>query len=933
MVNKTQNILEAVAIHGRTIPDSERASFFLYAKIMSWPEKRVPLLYLSQDITYLPQSTRIYVLNNDGTAPEETAATIALGIPVFESYEIISPESSPFQLSDEYRRSQQNFSQKYEHSSSLSSPIVFRDSPTFSRRTGLSSLPTQEIVDDIDNIDTVRRRSSSLFSIRSAMLPKTQSMESQKVRSNTDSPLKSKRNSHNCLSFSKNRLAGDEFLKNFCLLSSEKKENKRKLCEQKKKIINADRLPEGHSKISKVENSSIEKLESDMFINNSDFFNTKCDESLQTVDTDELTTGFCKYVPQVATVELEDMILYVYFPTNQIKEILIEIEFVSVIHEATDLGADGRCYCLNLQCLPICQNPASVRFDLQKVNNKNIHLSDTQIVTENLEEGVDKSIIDIIDLTHENLEKRSWQCFWQVHLDAFDYDYPGTLNVQTRVDIRPMRNAVVVGFSSNITFLEHDIHLSKNVLNIGLIQKFHIYGPPGLQFVAIKSMGILHWKCDGIPIKNIESDIESNSIQSDIYDYVIRITRKKEYGLSDLLIESEIIIPEPLSTLVFASCLHIPYFKIDSEIIQFMKTSLPLISYLVHPEMQTGWKLISSDKDDLLEDGSRVLEYQRISNDSGPLDIHIEKLSPLKMLKETLYLNSENYIDSVDIEIFSLSVSQYCLFYRVLIIDPCICDNILLHFKHDSNPSFITLNGRKMSSGVYSRFNGDVYVLADDWLYKDSFLRFEIGWIKDISNHNLDKLNLPVLPNNGIKNMTITVDSDFGKIMEFSSEKYTDYKLRTNKISKRNISSSVASSISILKLNSKKNLNKRKKELAWGKLIFRIFFVIFLFFFIPFLNSIHSFDKLKMQINRSLDISQRFKNTCLDSTTLITINELSQRLNNYELYIKNLENVVTENSNCCRNFIANSSNVILKNGNNMWFAERRRFKKMFKWYD
>ncbi|KTW28248.1 uncharacterized protein T551_02667 [Pneumocystis jirovecii RU7] len=914
MVNKTQNILEAIAIHGRTIPDSERASFFLYAKIMSWPGRRVSLLHLSQDITYLPQSTRIYVLNNDGTAPEETAATIALGIPVFESYEIMSPESSPFQLSDEYRRSQQNFSQKYERSSSLSSPIVLRDSPMFCGRTGLSSLPTQEIVENTENVDTVRRRSSSLFSIRSAILPKTQCVESQKARSNTDSPLKSKRNSHNPISFSKNRFAGDEFLRNFCLLSSEKKENKRKLCEQKKIITDTDRLPDDHSKISK-ENSFTEKLESDVFTNDSNFFNTKCDESLQTVDTDELTTGFSKYAPQIATVELEDMVLYVYFPTNQIKEILIEIEFVSVIHEATDLGADGRCYCLNLQCLPNCQNPASVRFDLQKVNNKNIHLSDTQIVTENLEEGIDKSIIDVIDLTHENLEKRSWQCFWQVHLDAFDYEYPGTLNVQTKVDIRPMRNAVVVGFSSNIIFLEQDINLSKNMLNMGLIQRFHIYGPPELQFVAIKSMGILHWKCDRIPVKNNESDLEAISTQPDIYDYVIRITRKKEYGLSDLLIESEVIIPEPLSTLVLASCLHIPYFKIDSEIIQFMKTSLPLISYLIDPEMQTGWKLISSSKDDLL-DGSRVLEYQRISNDSGSLDIHIEKLSPLKMLKEALYLNSENYIDNVDIEIFSLSVLQYCLLY-----------------KHDSNPSFITLNGRKMSSGVYSRFNGDIYVLADDWLYKDSFLKFEIGWVKDISNHNLDRLNLPVLPNNGIKNMTITVDSDFGKIIEFNSDKDIDSKLKVNKISKRNISSSVVSSISILKINTKKDINKRKKELTRKKLIFRIFFVIFLFFLIPFLNSTHSLNKLKMKINRSLDIFQRFKNTYSDSTILITINELNQRLNNYELYIRNLENIISENSNCCRNFTTNSSDkVVSKNGNNMWFAERQRFKKMFEWY-
>ncbi|KAG4304996.1 hypothetical protein PORY_001671 [Pneumocystis oryctolagi] len=927
--NMLETVLEAVAIHGQTVPDSEQASFFLYAKVLSWPEKKVPLLYLSQDITYLPQSTRIYTLNSDGTAPEEGAATIALGIPVFESCEEgMSVESSPFQLSEEYRRSQQSCLPKYNDCSPLSSPIALHGSPISCGRTGLSSLPIQEI---IENPDSTRRRSNSLFSVRSATLSKTQCTKSQKIRSNTDSPLKQKRTPQNSMPFLKNRPAGDEFLKNFCLLSSEKKENKKKPYEQKKWAIDVDQHLENRSRIPRAEkNNAIEKSTLDMFANDFDFFSTHCDESLQTIDTDELTTGFNKYPSQIATVELENTVLYVYFPTTQVREVLIEIEFTSIIHEATDLGADGRCYCLNLQCLPICRNPANIRFDLQKVDNKNIHLSDTQIVTENLEEGIDKSIIDVVDLTHKSIEKRSWQCFWQVHLDAFDFDYSGALNIQTKVDVRPMRNAVVANFSSNIAFLDQDFDLSKNILSMGLIQRFHIYGPPELQFVAVKSMGILHWKCDKIPMKDIESNSEEISTESNIYDYVIRITRKKEYGLSDLLIESEIVIPELFSTLVLASPLHVPYFKINSETIQFMKTSLPLLTYLIHPETQTGWKLISPKKDDSSDDEYHILEYQCISSDSEPLDIHIEKLSPLEMLKEALYLNSENYIDNVDIEIFTLSHSQYCLLYKVLIMDPCICDNVLLRLKHNSNPSFVTLNGRKMSSGVYSRFDGDVYILADYWLYKDSFLKFEIGWVKDISKHGLHELDLPVLPNNGIKSITINVDPDFGRIVKFNHDKDINSKLETHKISKRNIPSSTTLNISILTVNLKENV--RKKHFLQRKLIFVLFFAFFVSFLIPFLTINNPFNDLKRKIVKPLDAFQRFRSDDSDSVVAMAINELNQRLNSYELYIKDLENIIIENSNCCRNFTINSFDKVYQGrGNSLWFAERRRFRKIFEW--
>ncbi|KAG4301634.1 hypothetical protein PCK1_002119 [Pneumocystis canis] len=945
LIEKMQDILEAVAIHGRAIPDSEHASFSLYAKMISSPGKRIPLLYLSQDITYLPTSTRIYVLNNDGTASEETAMTLALGIPVFEPYETISSESNSLHLSEECVISQQNCGQKYEHFPPLSSPIVLHGSPTFYGRAGLSSLPTQEIIDDIDKINTSRSRSNSLFSVRSAALPKKPSMNSQKIRSNTDSPLKSKRVSRNSSSVVKSRHAGEEFLRNFCLLSSEKKENKRKISEWKKWTTDVDRLSESRFRVQKIdtstpdshfENNSTEKSVTDAFNYDSVLSSTDCCESIAPLDSNELTTCFNKYISQIATVELEDMILYVCFSTDQIREVLVGIEFISVIHEATDLGADGRCYYLNLQCLPICRNPADIRFDLEKVNNKNIHLSDTQIVRENLEEGINKSIIDVIDLTHESLEKRSWQCFWQVHLDAFDYEYSGVLNVQTKVDIRPMRDAVVVGFSSNVTFLEQDYDFSKNILSMGLIQKFHIYGPSELQFVAVKSMGILHWKCDRTLIKDTQSDSEAISLeQSDIYDYIVRVTRKKEYGLSDLLIESEVVIPDNLSTLVLTSHLHIPYFKIDSETIQFMKTSLPLLSYLIHPETRNDWKLISFNKDNSIEDGSHVLEYQCVSDESAPLDIHIEKLSPLKFFKETLYLNAENYVDNVDIEIFALSHSQWCLLYKVLITDVCICDNILLHLKHDSNPSFITLNGRKMSSGVYSRFDSDIYVLAEDWLYKDSFLKFEIGWVKDISSDTIDKVNLPILSDNGIKNMTITVDPDFGRIMEFNYNGDIHKKFKVYKIRKRNIPFSIISSVSILKMNPKKNIDRRKSYFAfWRRWISGIFLAIFVFFLIPFINLKYSSDKYQLQKSKPLNIFQRFKSVPLDPNVIImNINELNQRLNNYELYIKNLENTIAENSDCCRNFATNLSNEVTQRyKNSLWFAEKERFKKIFGWY-
>ncbi|KAG5439984.1 hypothetical protein PCK2_000676 [Pneumocystis canis] len=444
MVEKMQDILEAVAIHGCAIPDSERASFSLYAKMTSSPGKRIPLLYLSQGVTYISASTRIYMLNNDGTASEETAMTLALGIPVFESYETVSSEGHSLHLSEEYTASQQQHDiQKYEHFSPLSSPIALYGSPTFYGRTGLSSLPTQEIIDHIDRMDVHRFRSDSVFSVRSAVSPKKPSRNSQKIRSNTDSPLKSKRVSrHSTPSVVKSRHAGEEFLRNFCLLSSEKKENKKKGSDWKKWTTEMDRLSVSRSKIQKIdsctldshleETNSMEKSLMDSLNHDSDIFSVDCYKSQLPIDNHESTVCFNKYISQIATVELEDMVLYVCFPTNQIREVLVGIEFISVIHEATDLGADGRCYCLNLQCLPMCRNPVDIRFDLQKVNNKNIHLSDTQMIRENLEEGIDKSIIDVIDLSHESLEKRTWQCFWQVHLDALDYDYPGTLSVQTR---------------------------------------------------------------------------------------------------------------------------------------------------------------------------------------------------------------------------------------------------------------------------------------------------------------------------------------------------------------------------------------------------------------------------------------------------------------------------------------------------------------------
>ncbi|QSL65769.1 hypothetical protein MERGE_000047 [Pneumocystis wakefieldiae] len=768
MIQNIQDILEILSIHGKTIPDSEWASFFLYTKIISRPGRRIPLLYLSQDVTYLPQSTRICVLNSDGTASEETAMTTALGIPVFESYEGMSSESSPFQLLDRSKQVERDMDSKYEHSPSSGLSVMARSSPTFYGRTGLSSLPIQQVVDNEDGSDSYRLYHGSSFSSHNSTLHKSSYESSQKTRLNTESPLKKNRKTQRFTSSPKNKYGMDDFLKNFSLLSSEKKENKKELNEQKKSTIDTNfsyeniyKSPGTKKKISE-RNNSTRKSTMDIFANEPDFSAENSDRSIRTNNVDELTTNYTGYIPEIATIDLEDTILYVYFPTNQIKEILIEIEFISVISEAADLGADGRCYCLNLQCLPRCQNLANIRFDLQKINNKNIHLSNTQIATENMEEGIDKSIIDVIDLTDESLEKRSWQCFWQVHLDASVYNYPGALNVQTKVDIKSIGDDVVVGFSSNIIFNQQDYDLS-NILNMGLIQSFHIYGPPELQFISVKSMGILHWKCDKVSIKD---DGESNSKkvssrQSNIYDYLIRVTRKKEYGLSDLLIESEVMILDPLSTSTLGLSLNVPYFKTKQETIQFMKTPLPLLSYVVHSETQTDWKL-TRDKDNSLERFS-ILEYHCISDESTPLSIHIEKLLPLRMFKETVYLNSENYIENVDVDIFPLSYSHWCLLYKVSIIDTCIFDDILLHLKHDSNPSFITVNGKRLFSGVYSRFDGDIYILAEDWIYKDSLFKFEIGWIKDTSKCSIDKINLPIFPDNGIKKITINIDSDFGK--------------------------------------------------------------------------------------------------------------------------------------------------------------------------
>ncbi|EMR09945.1 hypothetical protein PNEG_01703 [Pneumocystis murina B123] len=769
MIQNIQDILEILSIHGKTVPDSEWATFFLYTKIMSRPGRRIPLLYLSQDVTYLPQSTRVCVLNSDGTASEETAMTTMLGIPVFDSYEGMSSESSPFQLLDRHKQVERNVESKYERSSPSGLSVMARSSPTFYGRTGLSSLPIQEVIDNEDRADFSRPYSGSSFSSHNLTLHKSRCESFQKTLLNTELPLKKNQKTQPSTLSPKNKSGMDDFLRNFCLLSSEKKENKKELDEQKKRTIDTNspleniyRTPKTRKNFRK-KNNSAGKPTLDIFSNEPDFSAENSDRSLKTNDTDELTTNYAEYVPEIATIDLEDTILYVYFPTNQIKEILIEIEFISIISEATNLGADGRCYCLNLQCLPRCQNLANIRFDLQKIDNKNIHLPNTHIATENLEEGIDKSIIDVIDLTDESLEKRSWQCFWQVHLDASVYNYPGTLDIQTKVDIKSIGDAVVVGFSSNITFNQQDYDLS-NILNMGLIQSFHIYGPPELQFISVKSMGILHWKCDKVSIKDNESNLKKvSSKQSDIYDYLIRITRKKEYGLSDLLIESEVIILEPFSISTLGLSLHVPYFKTKLETIQFIKTPLPLLFY-VDSETQTDWKL-ARDKDNSLERFS-ILEYQCISDESTPLNIRIEKLLPLGMFKETVYLNSENYIENVDVDIFPLSFSQWCLLYKVSIMDTCIFDDILLHLKHDSNPSFITVNGKRLFSGVYSKFDGDIYILAEDWIYKDSRFKFEIGWIKDTSKSSVNKINLPIFPDNGIKKITINVDSDFGKYLK-----------------------------------------------------------------------------------------------------------------------------------------------------------------------
>ncbi|KTW25976.1 hypothetical protein T552_03250 [Pneumocystis carinii B80] len=769
MVQNIQDILEILSIHGKTVPDSEWASFFLYTKIMSRPGRRIPLLYISQDVTYLPQSTRVCVLNSDGTASEETAITAALGIPVFESCEGMSSESSPFQLLDMPKQIERSVESKYERSSPSSLSIMSRNSPTFYGRTGLSSLPIQEVVDSEDGIDFHRPCSDPLFSSRNSTFHKSRCENIRKTRLNTELPLKKKRATQSSILSPKKKSGIEEFSKN-SLLSSEKKENKKELDPQKKRTVDTNFPPENiyrtpkTKKIIREKNNSGEKSTLDIFANDLDFSAENSDRSLRTNDTDELTTNYTGYVPEIATVDLEDSILYVYFPTNQIKEILVEVEFISTISEATNLGADGKCYCLNLQCLPRCQNLANIRFDFQKIDNKNIHLSDTQIATENLEEGIDKSIIDVIDLTDESLEKRSWQCFWQVHLDASVYNYLGTLNVQTKVDIKSISDAVVVGFSSNIAFDQQNYDLS-NILNMGLIQNFHICGPPELQFISVKSMGILHWKCDKVSIKDNESNSkEASSKQHDICNYLIRITRKKEYGFSDLLIESEVVILEPLSTSILGSCLHVPYFKTKLETIQFMKTSLPLLSYVVDPETRTDWKL-TSNKDNLLERFS-IQEYQCISGEATPLSIRIERLLPLGMFKETVYLNSENYIENVNVHIFPLSFSQWCLFYKISITDTCIFDDILLHLRHDTNPSFITVNGKRLLSGVYSKFDGDIYILSEDWIYKDSRFKFEIGWIKDTSKSNVDKINLPIFPDNGIKKISINIDSDFGKYLK-----------------------------------------------------------------------------------------------------------------------------------------------------------------------